>query len=311
MKTQNPLTRSGASRAIMGFIAILGLASAPSSFAATTPAGQVSVFVSFSEFGPGKEIHRDSGDARIIEAAQYTYRLSGKVKSQPGTALAKILGKNGTSIDAFVESLKPGSSSRLGGTFVNTGGKLPATVINETISGTKTIGGIGQIKVSFKISGRIDADGKLFVDVTDVSFKATPKLTPKQRKAIGTLVFTRGSNLKFASTPTVLFRRVNNPVTENAGSVAVPVWRSTNRHGAVTVTYTTEDITAVAGTDYTAKTGTVTFADQVNEQSITIDIADNAINDASRTFKIKLTDPITGATFGPSTETMVTIQDNE
>jgi hypothetical protein len=309
MKTQNPLTRSGASRAIKGLIATLGLVAGTAAFAAE-PIGKVGVLITGEEFGPGKEIHRNSGGKRIVPATEYTYRLSGKVTSQPGTALAKALGANGTSIDAFVESLKAGSSSRLGGSYTNTGGKLPATVINETISGTKTITGIGKIKISFTIVGKIDNTGVCSVDVTNVTFKSKPKLTPAQRKALGTIKFKAGSKLQFNATPTVTFKRANNPVVENAGQVVVPVWRDTNRHGAVTLTYTTEDITATSA-DYEPKTGTVDFADGVTEGSITIVIKDNAINDSNRTFKIKLIDPITGAILGASTETMVTITDND
>jgi hypothetical protein len=148
------------------------------------------------------------------------------------------------------------------------------------------------------------------VDVTNVTFKSKPKLTPAQRKALGTIKFKAGSKMQFTATPTVTFKRENNPVVENAGEVVVPVWRDTNRHGAVTLTYTTEDITATSA-DYEPKTGTVDFADGVTEGSITIVIKDNAINDSNRTFKIKLIDPLTGATLGASTETMVTITDND
>ena len=309
MKTQNSLTSRGTSRAIKGLIVMIGLVSGTVAFAAD-PIGKVGIFVSGEQFGPGKEIHRDSGAKRIVAASQYTYSLSGKCTGQPGTALYKAFGAKGTSLDKIVEELKAGSSSRLAGSFDNTSGNLPATVINETISGTKTIAGIGKVKISFTITGKIDSEGKCFVDVTKVTFKSTPKLTPAQRKALGTIKFMAGSKLQLSATPTVTFKRTNNPVDENAGTVVVPVWRDTNRHGAVSVSYTTEDITATS-TDYTPKTGMVDFADGVTEQSITIDVADNDINDGNRTFKIRLIDPITGAVFGPSPDTMVTIRDNE
>jgi len=309
MKTLSITNGSGTSRAIKSLIATLGLVAGTAAFAAA-PIGKVGVLLSGEEFGPGKEIHRTSGTKRIVAATEYTYRLSGKVTSQPGTALAKLLGPNGTSIDAFVESLKTGSSSLLGDSYTNTGGNLPATVLNKTISGTKTIPNIGKIKISFTVVGKIDSTGVCSVDVTNVTFKSTPKLTAAQRKALGTLKFMSGSRLLISATPTVTFKRNNNPVAENAGQVVVPVWRDTNRHGACSVSYATEDITANSS-HYVGQSGVINFADGVTQQNITIDITDNLINDASRTFKIKLVDPISGAAYGPSTETIVTITDNE
>ena len=296
-------------RAIKGMMASLALVTGTVALAAE-PIGEISVFISGEEFGPGKEIHRDSGAKRINAAAEYTYRLSGKITSQKGTALRKILGEKGTSIDVFMESLKLGSSELLGGKYTNTGGKLPATIINQPISGTKTIKGFGKIKFSFTVTGTIDAEGACFVDVTNVTFKSTPKLTKAQRKALGTIEFKGGSRLLFTATPTVTFRRANNTVSENAGEIVVPVWRDTNRRGVASVTYTTEDITANS-THYETKTDVVTFENDETQGSITIIIKDNEIDDPNRTFKIKLIDPLTNATFGEATETMVTITDNE
>jgi hypothetical protein len=63
----------------------------------------------------------------------------------------------------------------------------------------------------------------------------------------------------------------------------------------VTVNYSTADDTALAGQDYTARTGTVTFAPLSTTQTITIPILGDAINDPNETFTLNLSAPI-GAT---------------
>lgn len=306
MKPQNSPLGSGSAKILKSLFAAFGLAAAASATAA--PIGQVGVFISGEEFGPGKEIHADSGAKQIAASPRYTYRLSGKIKSQPGTALGKALG-SGVSLDAFLEGLKAGSSSKLGGTFDNPGSGLPVTVINQKFSGSKTFPGIGKLTISFTVTGKIDASGKCYVDVTGV--KTVPKLTKKQKAAFGTIKFMKGAKLLFSSSPTVLFKKSNTVVSETAGTVTVPVWRDTNYHGAVTVDYATVDGTAAAGTDYVAKTGTISFADGETQKNITIDITDNALNDGVRRFTLQLSNPGGGAFLGATTSTTVTISDDE
>lgn len=305
MKTLSIHTGTGASRTIKGLVASLALVAGTAALAA--PIGQVGVFVSGEEFGIGKEIHVDSGAKRIASSQLYTYRLSGKIKSQTGTALGKALG-SGVSLDTFLEGLKPGSSSQLGGSFSNPGGSLPVTVINETFSGTKTFPGVGRVKISFTVVGKIDAAGKCFLDVTGV--KTNPKLTPQQKQAFGTIKFMKGAKLLISSAPTILFKKSNTLVAENAGSVTVPVWRDTNYHGAVSVNFATADGTANSS-HYTPTTGTVNFADGETQKNITIPITNNALNDGVRRFTINLNTPSSGAFLGATTSTTVTITDDE
>ncbi len=58
----------------------------------------------------------------------------------------------------------------------------------------------------------------------------------------------------------------------------------------LTVDYATSDLTAVAGSDYTSATGTLTFtqADGLSAQSITIDTIEDQLNEGSESFRLAL-----------------------
>ena len=58
--------------------------------------------------------------------------------------------------------------------------------------------------------------------------------------------------------------------------------------GAVTVDYATADGTATAGEDYTAASGTLTFAAGDTEKTVSVAVLDDALDEGSETFKLKL-----------------------
>jgi len=70
----------------------------------------------------------------------------------------------------------------------------------------------------------------------------------------------------------------------------------------VTLGYATANGTATAGTDYTATTGTLTFAPGVTAQQISVPILRDATVEPSETFTVTLTNP-TGATITTATAT--------
>jgi cyclophilin family peptidyl-prolyl cis-trans isomerase len=76
---------------------------------------------------------------------------------------------------------------------------------------------------------------------------------------------------------------------------------------AVTVTYTTVNQTALAGSDYTTTTGTVSFAANQTSQTLSVPILNNDLNEANETFAINLSSP-TNATIADS-QGLVTISD--
>jgi hypothetical protein len=76
----------------------------------------------------------------------------------------------------------------------------------------------------------------------------------------------------------------------------------------ITVQYSTANGTALAGSDYTATTGTLTFNPGVTSQTISIPILNDAVNEANETFTVKLTTP-TNAILGGTATVTTTITD--
>ncbi|MFM6140039.1 MAG: S8 family serine peptidase, partial [Sphaerospermopsis kisseleviana] len=76
----------------------------------------------------------------------------------------------------------------------------------------------------------------------------------------------------------------------------------------VTVQYATVDNTAIAGSDYTTTSGTLTFAPGVTSQVINIPILNDDLNEADETFTLTLSSP-TNANLGTTTTATTTITD--
>jgi sugar lactone lactonase YvrE len=75
---------------------------------------------------------------------------------------------------------------------------------------------------------------------------------------------------------------------------------------AVTVTYATADGTAVAGTNYTAASGTVTIPAGMTSQTILVQTLDDGVVAANKTFTVKLSNPVGGTiSRGQGTDTTI------
>ena len=120
----------------------------------------------------------------------------------------------------------------------------------------------------------------------------------------------RAYTLKVNPQPQVGFTVSSVNVWEDAGTVTVQVSRTLNDAGAVQVDYATQDGEAVAGSDYAATSGTLTWADgAVDSQPITVTIFDDELTQGDRAFTLRLSNVSDIATMGTSVLT-VTILDN-
>ncbi|MHB0960176.1 MAG: S8 family serine peptidase [Pirellulaceae bacterium] len=72
------------------------------------------------------------------------------------------------------------------------------------------------------------------------------------------------------------------------------VTRSGNTAGSVTVSYATADGTALAGSDYTAASGTLTFADGVTSQVINVNVQGDRTAEEHETFVVNLSNVVGG-----------------
>lgn len=107
----------------------------------------------------------------------------------------------------------------------------------------------------------------------------------------------------------VQFNPNNYAVTEGA-TATVTVSLNVTSTETVTVDYATVDGTAVAGTDYTAISGTLTFTPGIQSQAFTVDTIDNNVDDGNRTLQLVLSNPVS-VTLGGASTAALTIQDNE
>ena len=98
-------------------------------------------------------------------------------------------------------------------------------------------------------------------------------------------------------------------VNEAAGTVTLTVTRGSTT-AASSVGYNTVSGTAVAGSDFTATSGTLNFAVGVASQTIVVPITNDNVAEALEQFTVTLTSP-TGGIIGTSPTATITIADND
>ncbi len=77
--------------------------------------------------------------------------------------------------------------------------------------------------------------------------------------------------------------------------LSIPVFLTEASTSTVTVQYTTANGSALAGQDYVAQSGTLTFAPGAMQQNILVAIVGDAVVEANETFTVTLSDPSEGA----------------
>ncbi|MBW8878653.1 MAG: DUF1929 domain-containing protein [Acidobacteria bacterium] len=99
--------------------------------------------------------------------------------------------------------------------------------------------------------------------------------------------------------------------TGEAGPAVVAVTRSGGSTGTVTVQYSTADGTARAGSDYTATSGTLTFAAGETRKVLSVPILNDAVQEPDESFTVTLSNPTGGASLGSPQTATVTIVDDD
>ena len=99
-------------------------------------------------------------------------------------------------------------------------------------------------------------------------------------------------------------------VNEADGTAEVTILRTQGSDGTVTVDYRTVDAAAIAGEDYSAVAGTVTFADGETSQTITIPLIDDDEVESDQDFSFTI-DNVIGATLLAPRTALVNIEDND
>ena len=98
---------------------------------------------------------------------------------------------------------------------------------------------------------------------------------------------------------------------ENQGPVTLTVTRSGGLASGVSVDYDTVDSSAVAGEDYVATSGTLTFDAGELSKTFQVQILDDLDDEANELFGVVLSNPQGGATLGGQTTAFVGIVDDD
>ncbi len=106
------------------------------------------------------------------------------------------------------------------------------------------------------------------------------------------------------------FSAAATSISEGNSGIAVNVRRSGITNTATSVQYATRGLTAVAGSDFTATSGTLSFAAGQTSLFFWVPLLDNAAYENAETFEIVLSNPAGGLLSSPALHT-VTILDDE
>jgi len=100
-------------------------------------------------------------------------------------------------------------------------------------------------------------------------------------------------------------------VSEKAGTATIEVTRIGSSKGVISIDFTTENDTAVEGSDFTSTSGTLTFVDGQASATFNVTIIDDTDTEIKESVKLILSNPSSGALAGNLTTALLSIDDNE
>ena len=111
---------------------------------------------------------------------------------------------------------------------------------------------------------------------------------------------------------TLQFSLASFTVNENGGSALITVTRSGGSSGAVGVIYATGNGTAIAGSDYTAVSGTLSWPDgDTSNKTFSIPIINDSSYEGDETVNLMLSNPTGGTTLGSQSTAVLTIVEDD
>jgi len=243
-----------------------------------------------------------------------------------------FLGFQNTATVTIVETDQPGSLAFATATFTasQNGGPLTVTV-------TRANGSSGPVGITYATSNGTAVAGTDYTATTgSLSFAAgetsktftVPILNsgvfqPNVTFNISLTAPTGGATLGSPNTAVVTITTTNIPgalqwssatysVGENAGTVTLTVSRTSGIDGTIAVTYATSNGTAVAGTDYTATSGTLTLGPGQTSATVAIPVLDDGVFQTTpKAFNVTLSSPTGGSTLGTPTAAVVTLTEKD
>lgn len=225
-----------------------------------------------------------------------------------------VILKNGASLplrNMIIGDNTAGSNNDLDGSF-----DVGFSLIESPGSATLTGPGSNLLNVDAQLGAlqnnggatmtRKPASGSPVVNAGDPAFAAPPAVDQRGLARVTNGRIDMGA--VEVAPGTVQFASATASVNEPSGPAALSVTRTGGSDGAISVGATTADGTALAGSDYTATTTTVNFADNdAAAKTLNVPIINDTAVEPNETFGVTLSGPTGSATLGAVTSATVTI----
>jgi CSLREA domain-containing protein len=184
--------------------------------------------------------------------------------------------------------------------------------LNAKLGPLANNGGLTQTMALLIGSPAIDK-GKSFGPTPDTDQRGLPR--PVNDPAIQNASGGDGSDIGAFEvqtlTPTLQFSSAAFSVNENAGTAIITVTRANDLSVAATVNYATSNGTATAGTDYTATSGTLSFAIGDTSKTFPIPIINDSLDEPNETVNLTLSNVTGNAALGTPSTAVLTIIDDD
>lgn len=195
-------------------------------------------------------------------------------------------GTGGTTTTTFTVSLSDASGQSVTVTYATSNGSATAPADYTAIAQSTLTFNPGQTTQTISVtvqSDSVDEDDETFF----VNLTAPVSAILENNQAEGTI-------LDDDAAPTLSIADRTIPEGNSGGfvSTSFTVTLSAASSKTVKVNYTTVDVTAIAGADYTAVSGTLTFAPGETSKTIGVPIKGDVLDEPNELFRINLSTPI-------------------
>ena len=229
--------------------------------------------------------------------------------SLPGLSITDVSlaeGNNGVTQFAFAVSLSAVSGQPVSVNY--------ATADNSALAGSDYQAASGNLtfapnEVSKSVIIMVNGDTQVEPDETfAVNLSNPTNATLTKAQGVGTI-----QNDDAAQQGALAFSTAANSVSENSGQATITVKRVGGSNGAISVQYATvAGGSAAAGSDYTATTGTLNWADgDAKDKTFAIPITNDALDEADEAINLALSNPTGGAALVSPSSAVLTITDDD
>ncbi len=249
------------------------------------------------------------GGARVhtitTPASNTTYTARFTTQSPVSIRIANVSryeGNSGSANAVFNVTLSRASSAPVSVAWKTTNGSAKSGTDYTAGNGTLTFpAGTTSRTIPVAIRGDTTVEGK---ELFYVDLSAPSGASIADARGVGSILNDDGMS-------TLTFSASSYRKTENGGSATMTVKRTGGLAAGRSVRYSTANGTATAGQDYTAMSGTLTFAAGVDSLSFQVPIRNDTLDEANETVKLSLSNPGSGTLLGTRRTATLTVVDND